>query len=166
VIRRFRISVLFIGCTTVASLACEHVLAPQHSALGDLRRQSTAGVGPFSGRVRERDSLNRCWRVTPGLPDMRVEVGLWDGSPAFYRDSLTHQPPSALGDPRFHLLAYTTTDADGRFWFRDMPRRVAYAMRVVPPKGSSWNVGYGDSMFGVPNGADLADFPTLCVAQR
>jgi hypothetical protein len=97
---------------------------------------------------------------------MRVEVGLWDGSPAFYRDSLTHQPPSAPDDPRFHLLAYTITDADGRFWLRDMPRRVAYAMRVIPAKESPWNVGYGDSMFGVPTGADLADFPTLCVAQR
>lgn len=164
--QRFHFSVLLMGCTTVAPLACERVLAPQHSALGDLRRQATAGVGPFVGRVRERDSLGRCWRATPVVAGVRVEVGLWDGSPAFYRDSLTHHPPNAPHDPRFQLLAHAITDAEGRFRFDNMPRRVAYAMRVIPPKGAAWDVSYGETMYGVPTSGGLDDFPTLCVSLR
>jgi len=164
--RRFPISILLMGCVTVGALACERLLAPQHSALGDLRRQATAGVGPFIGRVRQRDSLGRCWRATPGVADVRVEVGLWDGSPAFYRDSLTHRPPFVPDDPRFQLLAHTVADTEGRFRFDNMPRRVAYAMRVIPPKGAQWDVSYGETMYGVPTGGDLEDFPTLCVAFR
>ena len=165
--RRFRAGILLMmGCTTSAAVACERILAPQHSALGDLRRQATAGVGPFIGRVRERDSLGRCLRATRAVPGARVEVGLWDGSPAFYRDTLTHEPPASPDDPRFQLLAHTITDAEGRFRFDNMPRRVAYAMRVIPPRGTPWGVGYGESMYGVPNGADLEDFPTLCVRPR
>ena len=171
VMQRFAISMLLIGCTTFAALACERVLAPQHSALGDLRRHATAGVGPFIGRVRERDSLGRCWRSTPVVAGVRVEVGLWDGSPAFYRDSLTHHPPNAPDDPRFQLLARTITDAEGRFRFDNMPRRVAYAMRVIRPKGvlskgAPWGVSYGETMYGVSTGRDLEDFPTLCVPLR
>ncbi len=160
--RRFPIvSVLMIA---MAALACERILAPQHTAIGDLRRQATAGSGSLTGRVRERDSLGRCWRAPPPVPGVRVEVGLWDGSPAFYRDSLTGQPPNASDDPRFHILAHTVTDAEGRFRFDSMPRKVAYAMRVIPSKNDPWNVGYGDTMFGVPIGGPLEDFPTLCVA--
>src|SRR5512143_1264007 len=164
--RRFLVRTLVMGCTTVAALACARVLAPQHSALGDLRRQATAGDGPFIGRVRERDSLGRCWRATPVAAGARVEVGLWDGSPAFYRDSSTHHPPTAPDDPRFQLLAHTITDAEGRFRFDNMPRRVAYAMRVIPPNGVLRDVSYGETMYGVPTGGDLEDFPTLCVPLR
>lgn len=163
---RYPISILLMGCTTVAALACERVLAPRHSALGDLRRQATAGDGSFIGRVRQRDSLGRCWRATPVVAGVRVEVGLWDGSPAFYRDSLTHHPPTAPDDSRFQLLAHTISDAEGRFRFDSMPRRVAYAMRVIPPKGAPWHVSYGETMYGVPTGGGLAEFPTLCVALR
>jgi hypothetical protein len=166
VMQRFPVIMLLVGCTTVAALACEGVLAPQHSALGDLRRQATAGNGPFIGRVREHDSFGRCLRATPMVAGVRVEVGLWDGSPAFYRDSLTHHPPSAPDDPRFQLLAHTITDAEGRFRFDNMPRRVAYAMRVNPSKGAPWEVSYGETMYGVPTGGDLEDFPTLCVQSR
>ncbi len=113
-----------------------------------------------------------------------MEVGLWDGSPAFYRDTLTHQPPTAPNDPRFQLLSATVTDAEGRFRFDSMPRGVAYAMRVIPPNGSPWKVGYGESMYGVPNDATIeafraqrewdttnvigthGDFPILCVSAR
>ena len=102
----------------------------------------------------------------PVVAGVRVEVGLWADGPALYRDSVTHQPPTASDDPRFQLLAHTVSDAQGRFRFDSMPRRVAYAMRVIPPKGAPWTVGYGDSMFGVPSGRDLADFPTRCVALR
>ena len=164
--RRFPVRILLAGWTTLAALACERALAPQHSALGDLRRGATAGLGPFIGRVRERDAAGRCWRADSVVAGARVEVGLWGGSPAFYRDSLTHQAPSALDDPRFRLLAYTISDAEGRFRFDNMPRRVAYAMRVIPPKGAPWGTSYGETMFGVPNGADLEDFPTLCVSLR
>src|SRR5262245_23648660 len=135
-----RVSIFIIGCATVAVFACERVLVPQHSALGDLRRQATEGTGPFIGRVRERDSLGRCWRATRVVAGVRVEVGLWDGIPAFYRDTLTHRPPTSPGDSRFQLLAHTVTDAEGRFRFDSMPRRTGYAMRVLPPKGASWDV--------------------------
>jgi hypothetical protein len=158
--RRLRVGILLGGGLT-AALGCERVLAPQHSALGDLRRQAT-GTGSFTGRVRKRDSLDRCLRAPPVVPGVRVEVGLWDGSPAYYRDTLTGQPPSDPGDSRFHVLAQTITDAEGRFRFDSMPKRVAYAMRVIPPKGAAWKVGYGDTMYGIGN-AVFDDFPTLCV---
>lgn len=164
--RRFPVSMLLAGCTTVAVLACERILAPQHNALGDLRRQATAGAGPFIGRVRERDSLNRCWNTAPVVAGVRVEVGLWDGSPAFYRDTLTGQAPSAPDDPRFQFLAHTVTDAAGRFRFDNMPRKVAYAMRVILPKGAPRSVSYGETMFGIPTSKDFEDFPTLCVPIR
>lgn len=164
--QRFPVSILLMGCATVGGLACERLLAPQHSALSDLRRQATAGVGPFIGRVRERDSLSHCWRATPVVAGVRVEIGLWDGIPAFYRDSLTHQPPMAPDDPRFQLLAQTIADAEGRFRFDNMPRRVAYATRVIPPKGAQWDVSYGETIYGLPTGGDLEEFPTLCVALR
>jgi hypothetical protein len=183
VMQRSPISILLAGCVAVVALACERALVPQRSAIGDLRRQATDGAGPFIGRVRVRDGPLPCWRSKSVAPGVRVDVGLWDGSPAFYRDTLTRQPPTAPNDPRFQLLASTTTDADGRFRFDSMPRRVAYAMRVIPPKGSPWSVGYGESMYGVPSektveffqaareaknapGGFNGDFPILCVAVR
>jgi hypothetical protein len=65
-----------------------------------------------------------------------------------------------------------------------MPRGAAYALRVIPPDGSPWKVGYGESMYGMPSDATLeffraerekskpnaigftGDFPILCVPAR
>ena len=163
--QRFPVGVLLVSLTAFAALACERVLAPQHSVLGDLRRQATEGSGAFTGRVRELDSLGRCWRATPAVANMRVEVGLWDGSPTYYRDTLTHRPPDQLDDSRFQPLAQTISDSDGRFRFDNMPRKVAYAMRVLAPQGARWKVRYGETMYGIPRG-DFEDFPTLCVPSR
>jgi hypothetical protein len=184
VMKRSLRGIVLVAFMALTALACERVLVPQHSAIGDLRRRATAGVGPFVGRVRERDPLVACWRATRVVPAARVEIGLWDGSPAFYRDTLTGRPPTSPNDPRFQLLSSTITDAAGRFRIDSMPRRVAYAFRVIPPKGSPWNVGYGESMYGMPNEATLeafrvqrerskangvgsnGDFPILCVPAR
>ena len=184
VMKRSLVGILLVGCVALIAPSCERVLAPQRSTIGDLRRQATTGVGPFVGRARAREALLPCWRSAHVVQGARVEVGLWDGSPAFYRDTLTHQPPTAANDPRFQLLSSTITDADGRFRFDSMPRGVAYAMRVIPPKESPWSVGYGESMYGVPSDATLeafraererskanvvgtnGDFPILCVPAR
>lgn len=96
---------------------------------------------------------------------VRVEAGLWDGSPAFYRDALTGQAPSAPDDARFRFLAHTITDAQGRFRFDNMPRKVAYAIRVILPKGVPRAVSYGETMFGIPRG-DIEAFPTIRVPTR
>ena len=185
VMKRSLVDVLLIGCLAATALGCERVLAPQRSTIGDLRRHATSGVGQFEGRVRGRDALLPCWRSTHLVPGARVDVGLWDGIPAFYRDTVTHQPPTAANDPRFHLLSSTITDADGRFRFDSMPRGVPYAMRVIPPDGAPWKVAYGESMYGVPSDETLkyfraererskangiigsnGDFPILCVPAR
>jgi len=166
VLKRSLAGILLAGCLELTALGCERVLAPQRSTIGDLRRHATSGVGQFVGSVREWQAPLPCARSTRVVPGARVDVGLWDGSPAFYRDTVTHQPPASANDPRFQLLASTTTDADGRFRFDNMPRRVAYAMRVIPPKGASWDVSYGETMYGVPTGGDLEEFPTLCVSLR
>jgi hypothetical protein len=184
VMKRLLPGIVRMSCVALTALACERALAPQRSTIGDLRRRATTGVGPFVGRVRERDPLLPCWRATRAVPGARVEIGLWDGIPAFYRDTLMHQPPTAPNDPRFQLLSSTITDGDGRFRIDSMPRGVAYAMRVIPPDGSPWTVGYGESMYGVPNDATLeafraerertkgkafgpnGDFPILCVPSR
>jgi hypothetical protein len=177
--------ILLAGCVALSASGCERVLAPQRTAIGDLRRHATAGFGQFVGRVRARDAVLPCWRSTRVVPGARVDVGLWDGSPAFYRDTLTHRPPTAANDPRFQLLSSTITDAEGRFQFDSIPRGVSYAIRVIPPDGSPWTVGYGESMYGVPSDATLeyfraerersrakgiagsnGDFPILCVPPR
>ena len=163
---RFGVSVLLVCCATITAVSCERVLIPQRTALSELRGQSTAGAGPFIGRVREVDATTgNCHRGTRAVAGARVEVGLWDGSPAYYRDTLTRRPPSAPNDARFQFLAFTIADAEGRFRFDNMPKRVGYAMRVIPPKGSPWRVSYGESMYGVSN-AELEEFPTLCVQPR
>jgi len=182
--RRSFVGIALAGCVALMALGCERVLAPQRSSIGDLRRHATSGFGQFAGRVRERDALVNCEHATRVVPGARVDVGMWDGSPAFYRDTLTHQPPTAANDPRFQLLSSTITDAYGRFQFDSMPRGVPYALRVIPPDGSPWQVGYGESMYGVPSDETLAffraererskpnavgftgDFPTLCVPAR
>jgi len=184
VMKRSLVGVLLVGSMALAALACERVLVPQRSTIGDLRLRATAGFGSFVGRVRERDPLVACWRATRVVPGARVEIGLWDGSPAFYRDTLTGQPPTSANDPRFQPLSSTVTDAAGRFRIDSMPRGVAYALRVIPPEGSPWKVGYGESMYGVPSDATLeafrverernkrnvigsnGDFPILCVPAR
>jgi len=100
------------------------------------------------------------------LGGILVEVGLWDGSPSFYRDTITRNVPTTLDEPRFQVIASTTTDGEGRFSFLDMPRGVPYAMRAIPPRKSLWRVGYGETMYGPPTGKDLPDFPTLCLKSR
>lgn len=155
---------VLLGCAAAAALACDRVMAPQRHPRTELRRQATAGLGALTGRVRTLDSAGRCWwRTAPVVPGVRVEVGLWDGSPAFYRDTITGRAPTSLDDHRFQVLAHTVTDAEGRFRFDSLPRQVAYATRVIAPEGSFRGVAYGETMFGVPEGGSLEDFPTLCV---
>jgi hypothetical protein len=181
---RFLVTVLLAGGVVLAANACERVLAPQQSAIGDLRRQARKGVGPFVGRVRARDAQLPCWRSPRVVPGARVEIGLWGGSPAFYRDTVSRRPQTMAKDPRFQILASSVTDAEGRFRFDSMPRGVAYAMRVIPPDGSPWSVGYGESLYGVPSDETIAafeaqrersrkqpggtngDFPILCLLPR
>jgi hypothetical protein len=184
VMKRSLLAVILVGSVALAVNACERVLAPEHSAIGNLRRQATKGVGSFVGRVRARDAQLPCWRSPRVVPGARVEVGLWDGIPAFYRDTVSRRPQATAKDPRFQILASSVTDAEGRFRFDSMPRGVAYAMRVIPPDGSSWSVGYGESLYGVPSDETIAafqaqrersrkqpggtngDFPILCLLPR
>ena len=162
--RNIRLGV--IGCAALAALTCDRALGPRRNRLSDLRQHATAGLGTFYGRVRALDPLQPCWKSTLPLADLVVEVGLWDGSPSFYRDTLTHAVPSSLDEPRFQTITSTVTDSDGRFQFVDLPRNLGYAMRVIPPRDSPWRIAYGETMYGIPNGADLPDFPTLCVPAR
>ena len=150
----------------LATHACDRAVAPRRNRLSDLRQQATAGLGTFYGRVRALDPALPCWKAPLTVAGVQVEVGLWDGSPAYYRDTLTHAVPSSLDEPRFEAIAWSVTDSDGRFRFVDLPRAMGYAMRVIPPTGSQWRVSYGETMYGIPEGADLADFPTLCVRAR
>jgi hypothetical protein len=100
------------------------------------------------------------------VPGARVEIGLWEGGPLRYKDTVSYQLPVSPDDPRFQVLARTVSDSQGRFRFDSMPRKLAYAMRAIPASGATWGAGYGGSLFGVPNGADLKDFPVLCVRVR
>jgi len=157
------------GVVVVAILwvfACDRTLAPRRNRLAELRQQATSGFGVFYGRVRALDSTQSCWKSPQTLAGIRVEVGLWDGSPAFYRDTITHAAPTNLEDPRFELITATTTDGEGRFAFLEMPRGVPYAMRAIPPRNAPWRAAYGETMYGPPTGKDLPDFPTLCLKPK
>lgn len=155
-----------VGFAALATLACDRALEPRRNRLSDLRQQATAGLGTFYGRVRALDPSQPCWKAPRTLAGIRVEVGLWDGSPSFYRDTLTHAVPTTLDEPRFQPITWTMTDSEGRFQFVDLPRRLGYAMRAIPPRDSPWRVAYGETMYGIPEGKDLTDFPTLCVPAR
>jgi hypothetical protein len=147
----------------LVTLACDRALAPRRNRLAELRQQATAGLGVFHGRIRAFDPTQPCWKAPRTLGGIRVEVGLWDGSPAFYRDTITRAVPTELDDPRFEVIATTITDSEGRFSFLEMPRGVPYAMRAIPPSGAPWQLAYGESMYGPPTGKDLPDFPTICL---
>jgi hypothetical protein len=155
-----------IGLAAVATLACDPALEPRRNRLSELRQQATAGLGTFYGRVRERDPSQPCRRAPRTVAGIGVEVGTWDGSPSFYRDTVTHAAPNTLDDPRFQPIVSTTTDSEGRFQFVDLPRNLGYAFRVIPPRDSPWRVAYGETMYGIANGGDRPDFPTLCVPAR
>lgn len=161
-----RFGVIVVAFLLLATQACDRALAPRRNRLSDLRQQATDGLGTFYGRVRVLDPTQPCWKATRTVAGVRVEVGLWDGSPAFYRDTVTRAVPTTLDEPRFQLITSTVTDNDGRFQFVDLPRKLGYAMRVVPSRDSPWRIAYGDTMYGIPNGGDLPDFPTLCVPAR
>jgi hypothetical protein len=129
-------------------------------------QSAQAGFGSFFGRVGIQDATQPCHRAPLSLAGIRVELGLWDGTPAFYRDTITKEVPSTLDDPRFQLLATTTSDSDGRFSLVQVPRGYSYALRAIPPSGSKWRLAYGLTLYGPPSGADLKDFPVLCVAAK
>jgi hypothetical protein len=155
-----------LGLALLALGACDRAVAPRRNRLTELRQEATKGVGVFYGRVRAFDSTQSCWNAPRVVAGIRVEVGLWEGSPAFYRDTVTHAPPTNPNDPRFQPIATTTTDGEGRFTFLEMPRGIPYAMRAIPSRDSPWRVTYGETMYGPPNGKDLQDFPILCVKPR
>lgn len=153
-------------CVLAVLLACDRSIEPRHSRLDRLRQESTAGVGTFTGRVRERDAFQRCSRRGVPVSGVVVELGLWQGSPAHYRDTITRAPPSSPIEPRFEVIASTTTDGTGRFQFAKIPRGVGYAMRATPGAGSGRVLAYGETMYGIPSGGDLDEFPTLCLMRR
>lgn len=80
---------------------------------------------------------------------VRVDLGLWHASPATYRDTVTGAPPSTIGEPRFEVIASSTTDAVGRFTFEHLPRRMPFALRAIPADSSPYHIGYGVSLFGL-----------------
>ena len=152
----------------IATVSCERTFAPRQNRLADIRAAAAPhGFGAFNGRLRGRDPAEpeRCYQGGQPLRDIRVELGLWHGEPAKYRDTVTRAIPTRLDDPRFELLAATVTDADGRFRFPALPRRAPFAFRAVPPRESPWQIGYGVSLFGIGN-VDFADHPTLCLERR
>jgi hypothetical protein len=149
-----------------AVTGCERALAPRRNPLAELRLRARGELGNFNGRVLTRDTAVTCWRSQRGVPGVRVELGLWDGSPAFYRDTVRGTPPSDLADPRFHLIDSTSTAEDGRFRFVGLPRDLPYAVRIIPPRGSPWKSAYGVSMYGIPREGEMRDFPMLCVEPR
>lgn len=154
------------GLALLLVLACERTLAPRRNRLTELRQEATESFGVFHGRVRAFDSTQSCWNAPRTLSGIRVEIGLWDGSPAFYRDTITRMVPTSLHDPRFQIIGTTTTDREGRFHFLEMPRQAGYAMRAIPPKDSPWRIAYGETMYGPPRGMDLDDFPTICLKPK
>jgi hypothetical protein len=147
-------------------VACERAIAPTRNRLADLRAEATKGFGAFHGRVRILDPNEACHRSARTAPGVTIELGLWDGIPAFYRDTITRQVPSTLNEPRFQSLATTTSDREGKFAFLEVPRGYAYAVRAIPPRNSRWKLGYGGTLYGPPTGKDLSEFPIVCVEER
>ena len=150
-------------CLVAGALACERAIAPRRNRLADLRSEASSGLGNFFGRVVVWDETTACYKPTVGVPGVTVELGLWDGIPAFYRDTITKVVPTTLAEPRFQFLSSTTTDNEGRFSFVDVPRGFSYAVRVVPPRNSPWKVAYGQTLYGPPSGRDVRDFPSVCL---
>ena len=155
-----------LAFVAVVTPGCDRTLSPQRSRLTDLRQQAEAGFGSFFGRVRVLETSQPCHRATLTVAGIRVELGLWDGTPAFYRDTITREVPTTLDESRFQLLATTTSDSEGRFSFVQVPRGFPYALRAIPPEGSRWGIAYGGTLYGPPTGGDLQDFPTLCLPAR
>jgi hypothetical protein len=168
-IRRLRGAVaLVLAGALLGIAACERALAPRASRrLFEIRQIAPDGYGTFRGRVLGAAAVGtgQCGRTGQPLAGVRVELGVWHGSPMFYRDTLTRLPPATEGEPRFERVADTVTDQEGRFVFANLPRRAPFALRAMPALESGWRIGYGVSLFGLGN-VDLEDFPTLCVGRR
>lgn len=151
-----------------ALLCCEPVLAPNNpSRLDELRQVAPSGYGTFTGLVVGLLPAqgNCCRGSSPPLAGAWVDLGIWHASPAVYRDTLTHTPPSKLNEPLFEAIASTTTDAFRLFQFIRLPRRTPFAFRVVPARGSAYRLTYGESLFGIGN-VDIPNHPGLCVRPR
>lgn len=88
------------------------------------------------------------------VPRAVVELGIWESTPAAYRDSVAKHPRPDFGDPRFRVVARTVTDSAGRFRFGRLERAHYYAFRVTPPPDVSALPTYGVSLFGLSRGPD------------
>jgi len=97
-----------VGVAILLSIACDRAIAPRRNRLTELRQEATSGFGVFYGRVRAFDPTQSCWKTGRNLGGIRVEVGLWAERSAFYRDTITHTPPTNLEDSRFELSHLAT----------------------------------------------------------
>lgn len=161
-----QIEALFLGFVSV--VACDRATRPTRTTLADLRQSSNAELGQIRGRVRAVDPAQPqlCYRSGTPLSGIRIDLGTWNGSPSTYRDTVTRLIPSSLDEPRFRVVASTTTDGAGRFVFADAPKNIPYAVRAIPAANSKWRLTYVESMFGIPRDAGMEDFPTLCLHPR
>lgn len=83
------------------------------------------------------------------VPGLVVELGIWQGTPYTFRDSLTHDVAARPDDPRFKLLSQTTPDAQGGYRFAEVPKQVGLALRARPPAGTPYRVTYFPTLFGI-----------------
>ena len=161
-----QIEALLLGLASV--VACDRATRPVHTTLADLRQSSNAELGQIRGRARAMDPAQPqlCYRSGTPLPGIRIDLGTWNGSPSTYRDTVTQTPPSSLDEPRFRVVASTTSDGAGRFVFADAPRNIPYAVRAVPAASGKWRLTYLETMFGIPRDGGMEDFPTICLHPR
>jgi hypothetical protein len=138
----------------VALLAtsCDPVLRPRTNALRDLQRAAGADTGTLTGAVYVvpagwPDTANIWLAPRIPVPGAIVELGLWSGEPATFRDSLGDGPPTDLHDARFTVVAQVITDKDAKWRVAGLPRKTPFALRVVPPAGIAAQPAYLGTLF-------------------
>ncbi len=85
------------------------------------------------------------------VPGTVIELGIWQGTPYTFRDSLTHDAAASPDDPRFKTIARVTADGEGSYRIPGAPRQVGLAVRARPPAGAPYRVSYCQTLFGIGN---------------
>lgn len=151
----------YAGLIIVLLVACEPSTSDRVTIGRQSARTADADTGTVHGTVVMQPAVDRgasCVPATPCTPlaGATVQLGLWQQPATMSPDTVGPRPLWAeLDDPRFEILAETTTDAIGRYRFPGIPKKAKLAIRAIPPPAVLLEVGYFPSRFWLYESAEM-----------
>ena len=146
------------------------VLRPRADPLRELQHAAGADTGTVSGTVFVAplgwpDTANLWFAPRTPLPGAVVELGLWAGTPASFRDSFPAGPPSDFREPRFTVVATVVADDNAQWHASGLPRKTVFAMRVRGPAKVAVQPAYFGNLFWLYTSPTM-DIPIVLRRER